>query len=350
MLHQPAYLHYGGNNMTNLVSLQASAHKFLSEKYKGSITESFTSLINEGLQASGLELNASDSRANIKAYLNLVDFKTIFVDTLNNLLIDKWSATSETWRIWVNNYSLSDFKNTALTAVGVIPQPSGLDVSNQEYRLTELYGEIAFAKLATYGNLINIERQAVFSDDISTVNSILAAISSAYDRQIGDKVYGFLTENPEVFNGTPIFASEHKNNVAATSDFSADLGNALALMYGQTIETIDKKIENVRIQPKYVIVPPEKALSAAKVVGEYNKAVTEQQLLVVIVESRLTGFGGWFLACDNPFASISLFTLKGVLVPQILAKSTFTMDGIQVKHRLDYDVRPTDYKGLVRVS
>ena len=304
--------------MTNVVSLQATAHKFLAEKYKGLNDDSLNKLVNEGLKASGIEVSPTNNYANFKAYLNLVDFKTIFVDTLNNLLIDKWSATSETWRIWVNNYSLTDFRATAVTAVGVIPQPDHLDEQKQEYLLKELYGESASAKLGTYGNLINIERQTIFSDDISAINTLLAGISAAYDRQIGDKVYGFLTENPEVFNETSIFSSEHKNEVTATDDFSADLGNALALMYGQTIETHNRKVENVRVQPKYVIVPPEKALSAAKVVGEYNKAVTEQQLLVVIVESRLTGFNGWFLACDNPFASISLFTLRGELVPKIL--------------------------------
>lgn len=333
-----------------MVSLQATAHKFLAEKYKGLNDNSLNKLVNEGLKASGIEVSPTNNYANFKAYLNLVDFKTIFVDTLNNLLIDKWSATSETWRIWVNNYSLTDFKATAVTAVGVIPQPDHLDEHNQEYLLKELYGESASAKLGTYGNLINIERQTIFSDDISAINTFLAGISAAYDRQIGDKVYGFLTENPEVFNGTSIFGSEHKNEVTATDDFSADLGNALALMYGQTIETFDRKVENVRVQPKYVIVPPEKALSAAKVVGEYNKAVTEQQLLVVIVESRLTGFNGWFLACDNPFASISLFTLRGALVPQIFTSAVFNLDGLQIKHRLDYDVRPTDYRGLVRVN
>ena len=336
--------------MTNVVSLQATAHKFLAEKYKGLNDDSLNKLVNEGLKASGIEVSPTNNYANFKAYLNLVDFKTIFVDTLNNLLIDKWSATSETWRIWVNNYSLTDFRATAVTAVGVIPQPDHLDEQKQEYLLKELYGESASAKLGTYGNLINIERQTIFSDDISAINTLLAGISAAYDRQIGDKVYGCLTENPEVFNETSIFSSEHKNEVTATDDFSADLGNALALMYGQTIETHNRKVENVRVQPKYVIVPPEKALSAAKVVGEYNKAVTEQQLLVVIVESRLTGFNGWFLACDNPFASISLFTLRGELVPKILTNNTFTIDGLQIKHRLDYDVRPTDYRGLVRVN
>ena len=108
--------------------------------------------------------------------------------------------------------------------------------------------------------------------------------------------------------------------------------------------------EKIRVQPKYLLVPPAKAIIAAKIAGEYNKAVTEQQKLIVIVEGRLTGFAGWFLACDNPFASIALFTLRERTIPEIFTSSLITNDGLQVKHRMDYDVSPTDYRGLVRVS
>ena len=70
--------------MTNVVSLQATAHKFLAEKYKGLNDDSLNKLVNEGLKASGIEVSPTNNYANFKAYLNLVDFKTIFVDTLNS--------------------------------------------------------------------------------------------------------------------------------------------------------------------------------------------------------------------------------------------------------------------------
>lgn len=106
----------------------------------------------------------------------------------------------------------------------------------------------------------------------------------------------------------------------------------------------------IRVKPKYVIVPASKAMTAAKIVGDYNKAVLEQQKLIVIAEGRLTGFDGWFLACDNPYASISLFTLRDRTSPEIFTNSIFNTDGLQVKHGMDYDTKPSDYRGLVRVS
>lgn len=338
--------------MTNIVSIQAKAHQFLAEKYKGQTVQPFASLINPLLAQSGIQLNYNEPkerREALKAFLNHMDFKTILVDTLNNLLIDKWSATSETWRIWVNNYGLTDFKPTQVTAVSVVPKPE-IVAPGAEYQFTELHGEQTSAKLDTYGNLINIERQTIFSDDISAINSFLGGVAAAYDRQIGDKVYEFLTQNPVSFNDKEIFHADHNNIVTATSDFTADLGTALELMCGQQVDISASTQESVRVQPKYIIVPPSKAITAAKIIGEYNQAVTEQQKLVVIVESRLIGFDGWFVACDNPFASIALFTLRERTIPEIFTNSVFNTDGLQVKHRMDYDVAPTDYRGLVRVS
>lgn len=337
--------------MTSSVSLQAKAHQFLPDKYSGNTTESFTSIINSTLQQSGIQVDFEDkrkSREALQAFLNLVDFKTIFVDTLNNLLIDKWSATNETWRIWVNNYGLTDFRETAVTAVGIVRQPK-LVLPRAEYGLTELNGEQISAKLETYGDMIQLYRDAIFNDDISAINTFLSGIAGAYDRQIGDKVYAFLKDNPVAFNDKEIFHEEHNNMVTQTSGFADDLGAAIELMSGQKITLYDNSVDSVRVQPKYILVPASKAMAAASVVADYNDAVLEQQRLTIVVESRLNGFNGWFLACDNPFASISLFTLRERTIPEIFTNAIFNTDGIQVKHRMDYDIKPIDYRGLVRV-
>lgn len=337
--------------MTNAVALQANAHKFLNEKYSGKNNTSFAEHITSTLSASAIPLDYSqerDRREAFNAYLNIVDFKTILVDSINTLLIEKWSNTNETWRIWVNNYGLPDFKEMSVTAVGVVPQPLHI-MPGTSYGLTELYGEETNAKLSTYGNRILLERRTIVNDDVSAIQSFSSGISAAYDRQIGDKVYNFLKLNPVTFNDTELFHADHSNIVTATSDFEADLSSAVELMCGQKMEFDNGVSEVLRVQPKYLIVPPSKAFTAARIVGEYNAAVTDSQKLTVVVESRLTGFGGWFLACDNPYASIALFTLNDLMVPQIFTHNRFTSDGIEIKHRFDYDVKPIDYRGLVRV-
>lgn len=336
--------------MSNQVALQAKTHKFLSDKYKGNTSETFASLINSSLSQSGIQLDFNDNKQRrdaFKAYAELVDFKTMFVDTLNNILIDKWSATSESWRIWINNYELTDFRRATITATAYVPQPKKI-APGGEYGITDLYGEQSNAKLDTYGAMINIERQTIFDDDISAINSFLSGIANAYDRQIGDKVYSLLKDNPVTFDGRELFHADH-NNVLVTSSFDNDLLRAIILMGSQKTHLNDTSAETVKIQPKYVIVSPDLILSATDVIGKYNQGAALEQQLTVISEARLIGFSGWFLACDNPSANLALFTLRNKANPEIFTSTTFNHDGLMVKHRMDYDVKPTDYRGLVRV-
>jgi hypothetical protein len=338
--------------MTNVVSLQASVHKYIGDKFSGMEKTSFGDHINAVLAAAGIPLDFNSQRGNreaFNAYLNLVDFKTLVVDSVNSLLIEKWTNTNETWRIWVNNYGLPDFKTLDVTAVGVVRQPKKIPPGG-EYSATELQGEVASAKLDTYGDRIMLGRHTIINDDTSAIQVFAKSIAGAYDRQIGDKVYNFLKLNPVTFNSTELFHVDHSNIVAATNDFEADLSSAMDVMYAQVIDVSKTESEALRVQPKYVIVPTSKAFIAARIVGEYNLAVTDTQKLIVIVESRLSGFAGWFLACDNPYSSIALFTLGNRTTPEVFTNSTFTTDGLDIKHRFDYDIKPIDYRGLVKVN
>lgn len=337
--------------MVSAVSLQASSHKYLTDKYKGNISTSFAEHVNSVLSAAAIPLNFEKNKSEaFKAYTDIIDFRPILIDSLNNLLIDKWSSTSETWRIWVNNYGLPDFKQMGVTAAGVVKKPSRM-VPGSEYKKGTLYGETAYAQLESYGDILLLERQTIINDDVSAVQSFAGGIAAAYDRQIGDQVYDFLITNPVSFNATELFHADHNNIVAATSDFQADLAKAIEVMYAQKMVFDPQGVsETLRIQPRYVIVPPAKMFTASKIVGEYNQAVTDSQKLTVIVESRLTGFSGWFLACDNPHASISQFTLSDRVIPEVFTQAMFNTDGIEIKHRFDYDVSPIDYRGLIRVA
>lgn len=339
--------------MNNNTTLIASANQYLKNKYRGQEVSSFAHHVQEVLDAAGLAIEySSNSHQAIKAYSDIVDFKTLFSNVLNNILIDKWSATTETWRVWVNNYSLTDFRISKITAAGVCQEPDkvlpGAEFTHQQ----EVNAEQTEAQLETYGNLIQLDRQTIIDDNISTFQSFISGITNAYDRQIGDKVYGFLIDNPQAFGDKQIFQAENSNVVTKTVSFSDDLAKALELIYGQTYtvsESLPKEAA-LRIQPKYVVVSPAQSLEASKIVGEYNKGLIDGQKLIVLVESRLTGTDSWFVICDNAFSSIALLTLQGRQAPEVIAASQFNTDGVDTKHRFDYDVKPVDYRGLVKVS
>ena len=201
----------------------------------------------------------------------------------------------------------------------------------------------------TYGDLIGVPRETIVNDNIGGMDTFLGGITNSYDRSIGDKIYSFLTDNPVSFEGKELFHADHNNVVTKTATLSDDLGAAMAQMYGQKFVINSENVESLRVQPKYLLVAPILALEASKAAGELNESLTEGQKLTVLIEPRLTGFAGWFLASDNSFSSIAMLTLKGARSPQLMMKSLSLRNGSEAKYRYDYDVTPIDYRGLVRV-
>tara|TARA_R110002111_G_scaffold242821_1_gene304799 strand:- start:278 stop:1291 length:1014 start_codon:yes stop_codon:yes gene_type:complete len=336
--------------METPIALKAKANEYIQALYSGRASHDFMTHVNEVL-ADYTPLSKRDrdqSNQAVDSYLGLVEFKTILTNTANNILVDKWSSSTETWRLWVKQLELNDFRVTPISASGVVQEPRNVS-EGAEYKHRAMYGEATAAQLKTYGDLIGVPRETIVNDNIGGMDTFLGGITNSYDRSIGDKIYSFLTDNPVSFEGKELFHADHNNVVTKTATLSDDLGAAMAQMYGQKFVINSENVESLRVQPKYLLVAPILALEASKAAGELNESLTEGQKLTVLIEPRLTGFAGWFLASDNSFSSIAMLTLKGARSPQLMMKSLSLRNGSEAKYRYDYDVTPIDYRGLVRV-
>lgn len=285
----------------------------------------------------------------VDSFLGYVDFPNLFRDVANTVLKEKWQNKNSTWRKWVNLGELKDFREANLVSSGIMPEPR-LVKEGAEYKQHNLFGEIARAKLETYGDMTNLSRATLLSDDKNAYSTIIKSIIDAYDRKIGSDVYKILTENPIAFEGKRLFDAAHNNIVSKTSDFAADLGSALEKMYGQTFIFSEEHEELIGVQPKFVICSPGLSPEASAIVGDYNKAISKEQQLSVIVEPRLKSTDGWFLATDKESSSISFFRLEGSEGPTVMTKDLHHVDGMDIKYQWDTGVSPVDYRGLVRVQ
>lgn len=286
----------------------------------------------------------------IQAFFNYIDFPDLFRNVANSLLIEKWDKSPGTWRKWVGESELTDFRNTDLISAGVMPTPNLVKPGEEYKHFNSIFGELANAKLETYGDITSVSRSTLLSDKRGAYTALIASIAQAYDRKIGNDVYDLLKTNPVSFEDREIFHADHNNIVTKTAEFKTDLGNALEKMYSQEYVFDESTKELLGIQPQHVITSPAFSLEASSVVGEYNRGIEEEQKLSVIVEPRLAGFNGWFLACKKEFSSINFFRLKGSNAPTIEASNVHRLDGMAVKYRWDIDVSPVDYRGLVRVA
>ncbi len=286
-------------------------------------------------------------------FLNFVDFPELFRDVASSVLLEKWGGVPGTWANWVREDELDNFHPTNIISAALLPEPQKVR-ENQEYRrFNNLFGEIASAQLATYGDITAVTRQTLLNGTKGAFDALVKTIAQAYERLIGTKAYSILTSNPIAFDEKELFHADHNNVLAKTSDFSADLSQALNLMYGQKnyFPTLPdgSKTQFAVIQPRFVITSPAQSIEAAKVVGEYNKALLDEQKLSVIVEPRLVDFEGWFLSAAKEQSSICLFKLRGSKAPSVMTKEISRTDGLEVKHQWDIDVAPVDFRGLVRV-
>lgn len=336
------------------IAIQAKTHSYLLDKFKGKLVEPMQDFMSKALHEAGVP--DKGVRENYQAFVELVDFRTLFVDAANQMLIDKWSNTTETWRMWVNNYGLKDFKPTVLTAAGIVPSPS-LILEGAEFRvLDEMLGENVTAKLKTFGDIVPLSRRVLLDDDISGIAAYMVAIAQAFDRQIGDKAYSLILDNPVTFNEQPLFSAQHNNLVQSTVNPQMQLTAAIKAMTNQKMTNNESHTgmrvnnEKLRITPKYILSSPAKAFQLAETVKAWNDVVPDYQKLELVPESRLDDFEGFFLAANNNHPSVSLFTLKDTTSPEITARSKITRDGMEIRYRMDHEVGAVDYRSIVRVE
>lgn len=282
----------------------------------------------------------------IHTFLAYVDFPALFQNVATSVLTKKWKDEVGTWRKWVGNISLNNFRFSEINNVGLLPEPR-LVRESMEYKLVQLYGEKAAAQLLTYGDIFNIGREVFFNSGQDAFNQIISSISSCFDRLISTQVYTFLNDNPVCFEDRELFHGDHNNQMEKTSDYEKDIENAFKLMYGQKIK-IDAGDQQLSIKPKYVLAAPDEAFALSKALVDFNKAVEENQRLELIVEPRINN-QAWYLATDKDVSSIRTFTLDGSETPSIQTKEYNQRNGMDVKYRFDFDVSPVDYRGLVRV-
>lgn len=286
-------------------------------------------------------------------FLNFVDFPELFRDVASSVLLEKWGGVPGTWANWVREGELDNFHFNNIITAALLPEPNKVNERETYRRFDSLFGEVANASLSTYGDILAIPRQTLINGAQGAFDAIVKTVAQAYERLIGTKVYSILTSNPVAFDEKELFHADHKNIVNKTGDFANDLAAALGLMYGQKnyFPNLpgEAKTQLAITQPRFVITSPAQSIEAAKVVGEYNKALLDEQKLSVIVEPRLVDFGGWFLSAGKEQSSICLFKLRGSKAPSVMTKEISRTDGLEVKHQWDIDVAPVDYRGLVRV-
>lgn len=316
---------------------------------------SMVELAREALQREGLKANFGDNMELARQAINSTStFPAIMANLANKSVMVGFNEAETTYQIWAGKGSNRDFKEAARVALS---EAGNLELVPEggQFQQDFLGEASARTKVATYGKLFSLTRQAIINDDLGLFSKIATKYGSAAKRLVNKMVYAQLTGNVKMQDNVALFDSKH-GNVAATGEALSvkAIAKAITAMRRQKGITGDATLN---ITPKYLVVPPELEMNAYQIVNStaavdgVNSGVANpyKGRFVVVADAELTDPDAWYLVADaSQHDTIEVTYLNGVETPRLETRQGFDVDGIEYKVAFDCGVSALDFRGVFK--
>lgn len=284
------------------------------------------------------------------------DFPLLLANTARQAMLRGFEESQETYPQFTRAGTLTDFKEMGRAGLGIF---SSLDEipEGAEYKYGTFgeYGQKV--KLATYGKLFGITRQAVINDDMGAFTTVPLKMGRAAKRTIGDLVFDVLINNPTMADGTALFHADHGNLLTGAAITTASVDAMGAAMAVQT----DPTGAPISVPLKFLLVP-RALLGTANVVRDSEFEVGASTRNNTTPNSVRNGFDiiwdarldrasatAWYGSADPAlYDTIEVNYLDGQQEPYLEQKNGWDVDGTEFKVRIDAGVSPLDYRGLAK--
>lgn len=299
--------------------------------------------------------NFGDNMEMARAAINSTStFPAIMSNLANKSVMTGFNEAETTFQIWAGKGSNRDFKEAARVALS---EAGNLELVPEggQFPHDSLGEASARTKVATYGKLFSLTRQAIINDDLGLFSKIATKYGSAAKRLVNKMVYAQLTGNVKMQDGVALFDSKH-GNVAGTGEALSvkAIAKAITAMRRQKGITGDATLN---ITPKYLVVPPELEMTAYQIVNStaavdgVNSGVVNpyKGRFVVVADAELTDPDAWYLVADaSQHDTIEVTYLNGVETPRLETRQGFDVDGIEYKVAFDCGVSALDFRGVFK--
>ncbi len=309
------------------------------------------SLGNAGVNTRGLSRDEVATRA----LHSTSDFPEILSAVTNKTLRQAYDVYPRTFTLFCRQVLATDFKAMHRVQLGEAPQLLEVGESGEFKRGTLGESKESY-RLKVYGRVVAITRQVLINDDLDAFTRIPAMYGNSIAQLESDVVWGIITANPAMADGTALFHANHKNlaGTGAALDVTS-VGAARAAMAKQT--GLDKKTV-LNIRPAFLIVPASLELKAEQLVAQNlvpassgNVVPQSIRTLAPISEPRLDAASetAWYLAASpNQIDTIEYAYLEGQQGAYIETRNGFDVDGVEIKCRLDFGAKAIDWRGLYK--
>lgn len=303
-----------------------------------------TGLAVRALQAAGYRVSDSDSRDRIferafairGAMHTTSDFPSLLGLAVGRVLHDAYTAAPPALKTIARPANLPDFRSRSVVRLGGAPS---LEVVSEagEFKMGTVVEAANGWRLATYGRIIALSRQALVNDDLGGFADLLRKFGEAASRREADELVGVLIDPPAI-DGAALFHADRSTLITgAGSALSAtSLADAVKSLRAQ--RDLDGGL--VLQEPATLVVPAALEMTARQLTATINPAATSAVQpfgLSVVVEPRLdaTSMTAWYLVAGSQ-AALEYGYLDGAEGPQITQQEGFEVDGLQIKARLDF--------------
>ena len=257
-----------------------------------------------------------------------------------------------THRIWTGIGSHRDFKETSHVAVSETP---GLELVGEggEYTYGVLKETGDKVKLATYGKIMAISRQAIINDDLGFFTEAFLSFGNSAVRNEANLSYIILTSNPVMSDGVPLFDAAHNNIGVGAALSVASVEADRVLMKVQKDESDNDLLD---LTPRILLVPAGLAATAAQVntsefdlddIGGHAPNTSRGLYRDIIDTGRLSGTRRYSFADVSVAPVFEVAFLDGQQEPFLEMRDGFRVDGVSWKVRSDFGVAGIDFRGAV---
>lgn len=316
---------------------------------------SMIELARESLQRENVKANFGDNMELARQAINSTStFPAIMSNLANKSVMTGFDEAETTFQIWAGKGSNRDFKEAARVALS---EAGNLELVPEggQFQQDFLGEASARTKVATYGKLFSLTRQAIINDDLGLFSKIATKYGSAAKRLVNKMVYAQLTGNVKMQDNIALFDTKH-GNVAGTGEALSVKAIAKAITAMRRQKGITGEA-TLNITPKYLVVPPELEMVAYQIVNStaavdgVNSGVVNpyKGRFVVVADAELTDPDAWYLVADaTQHDTIEVTYLNGVETPRLETRQGFDVDGIEYKVAFDCGVSALDFRGVYK--
>lgn len=228
-------------------------------------------------------------------------FTYLLGTSMNKRLLRDYQTWTAEWMKFCIIVPIRDFKQQTRVRMGafgslpIVPEDSA-------YTSVTLQDSAATYVPQKRGNLVTVSRETIVNDDLNAIRTIPTKLAAAAAYTLAEFVYGFLSSNPTIYDGSALFTSgAPHNNLGSSALSTAAMQSGVTAMREQT----NFAGKRIGLRPKFLIVPPELEFSAmvmtksAGVPGSPNNDINPMLGYVTpIVSPQLTNTSQWFMAAD----------------------------------------------------